>query len=134
VRTKDLCWYVGTIYDPRELPGVSTVGPGIGRGVTFTKWIEAKPIAKLKSLEVVTFFCDTIYQFREPNSIIIDNGTKFMGEPFLQSCYDFNIRVEWCTVAHPRTNGQVERANGLILQGLCNTPGVYRLLDYERGR
>jgi hypothetical protein len=34
VRTKDLCWSVGTIYDPRELPGVSTVGPGIGRGVT----------------------------------------------------------------------------------------------------
>jgi hypothetical protein len=23
-----------TIYDPRELPGVSTVSPGIGRGVT----------------------------------------------------------------------------------------------------
>jgi hypothetical protein len=28
------CWYVGTIYDPRELRGVSTAGPGIGRGVT----------------------------------------------------------------------------------------------------
>jgi hypothetical protein len=24
VRTKDPCWYVGTIYDPRELQGVST--------------------------------------------------------------------------------------------------------------
>jgi hypothetical protein len=35
VRTKDLCWSVGTIYDPRELQGVSTSGPGIGRGVTF---------------------------------------------------------------------------------------------------
>jgi hypothetical protein len=34
VRTKDLCWSVGVIYDTRELPGVSTVGPGIGRGVT----------------------------------------------------------------------------------------------------
>jgi hypothetical protein len=34
VRTKDLCWSVGTIYDPKELPGVSTVGPGIERGVT----------------------------------------------------------------------------------------------------
>jgi hypothetical protein len=34
VCTKDLCWSVGTIYDPRELPGVSTAGPGIGRGVT----------------------------------------------------------------------------------------------------
>jgi hypothetical protein len=34
VRTKDSCWSVGTIYDSRELPKVSIVGPGIGRGVT----------------------------------------------------------------------------------------------------
>jgi hypothetical protein len=27
---------MGTIYDPRELPGVSTTGLGIGRGVTPT--------------------------------------------------------------------------------------------------
>jgi hypothetical protein len=37
VRTKDSCWSVGTIYDPRELPGVSTAGPRIGRGVTSAK-------------------------------------------------------------------------------------------------
>jgi hypothetical protein len=29
VRTKDSCWYVGMIYDPRELPGVSTAGTGV---------------------------------------------------------------------------------------------------------
>jgi hypothetical protein len=34
VRTKDPGWSVGTIYDSRELPGVSTVDPGMGRGVT----------------------------------------------------------------------------------------------------
>jgi hypothetical protein len=34
VRTKDLCWSVGTIYDPSEVPEVNTTGPGIGRGVT----------------------------------------------------------------------------------------------------
>ena len=34
VRTKDSCWSVGTIYNTRELSGVSTVGPGIGQGVT----------------------------------------------------------------------------------------------------
>jgi hypothetical protein len=34
VCTKDSSWSVGTIYDARELPGVSTAGPGIGRGVT----------------------------------------------------------------------------------------------------
>jgi hypothetical protein len=34
VCTKDSCWFVGMIYDPRELLGVSIAGPGIGRGVT----------------------------------------------------------------------------------------------------
>jgi hypothetical protein len=34
VCTKDPCWSMGTIYDPRELPGVSTADPWIGRGVT----------------------------------------------------------------------------------------------------
>jgi hypothetical protein len=29
VRIKDLCWSVGTIYDSRELPGVSIGGPGV---------------------------------------------------------------------------------------------------------
>jgi hypothetical protein len=33
VRTKDSCWSVWTIYDPRELPGVSIASLGIGRGV-----------------------------------------------------------------------------------------------------
>jgi hypothetical protein len=32
VRTKYSCWSVGTIYDPRELPGVSIAGPEIGQG------------------------------------------------------------------------------------------------------
>jgi hypothetical protein len=34
VCTNDLCWSMRTIYDPSELPGVSTAGLGIGRGVT----------------------------------------------------------------------------------------------------
>jgi hypothetical protein len=34
VCTKDSWLSVGTIYDHRELPGVSMAGPGIGRGVT----------------------------------------------------------------------------------------------------
>jgi hypothetical protein len=31
VCTKDPCWSVGTIYDPRELPRVSNADPGIRR-------------------------------------------------------------------------------------------------------
>jgi hypothetical protein len=41
VCTKDSCWFVGTIYNPRELLGVSTADPGIGRGVT--SGIKAEP-------------------------------------------------------------------------------------------
>jgi hypothetical protein len=33
VCTIDSCWSMGMIYDPSELPGVSTTGPGIRRGV-----------------------------------------------------------------------------------------------------
>jgi hypothetical protein len=34
VCTKDPCWSVETIYDLRDMPGVSTAGLGIGWGVT----------------------------------------------------------------------------------------------------
>jgi transposase InsO family protein len=53
-----------------------------------------------------------------PNSIITDNGAQFIGKKFLDFYEDHHIRVDWAAVAHPMTNGQVERANGMILQGL----------------
>jgi transposase InsO family protein len=53
-----------------------------------------------------------------PNSIITDNGSQFAVRKFPEFCDKFHIRVDWAAVAHPQTNGQVERANGVILQGL----------------
>jgi hypothetical protein len=34
----------------------------------FTKWIEAKPIAKLKSSKALAFFHNIVYRFGVPNS------------------------------------------------------------------
>jgi hypothetical protein len=45
----------------------------------------------------------------------------------LEFCDNFHIRVDWAVVAHPQTNGQVERANGMILQGL--KPGIFNQLN-----
>ncbi|TKC13480.1 reverse transcriptase-like protein [Robertmurraya kyonggiensis] len=84
----------------------------------FSKWIEARPISRIKSEQAVLFFTDIIHRFGVPNSIITDNGTQFTGKKFLEFCDNFHIRVDWSAVAHPQTNGQVERANGMILQGL----------------
>jgi transposase InsO family protein len=80
----------------------------------FSKWVEVRPIMYLRAEQAVTFFTDIIYRFGVPNSIITDNGSQFTGRKFLE----FHIRVDWAAVAHPQTNGQVERANDMILQGL----------------
>ena len=71
----------------------------------FSKWIEAQPIAKIKSEQAVQFFTNIIHRFRVPNSIIMDNGTQFTGKKFLRFCDDYHICVDWSAVAHPQTNG-----------------------------
>jgi hypothetical protein len=48
----------------------------------------------------------------------MDNSTQFTGKRFLDFCDNHHICVLWSAVAHPKTNGQVERANGMVLQGL----------------
>jgi transposase InsO family protein len=75
----------------------------------------------------VAFFTNIIHRFGVPNSIITDNGTQFTGKKFLNFCEGHHIRVDWAAVAHPMTNGQVERANGMILQGL--KPRIYNDLN-----
>jgi transposase InsO family protein len=84
----------------------------------FSKWVKVRPITNLRAEQAVTFFTDIIYRFGVPNSIVTDNGSQFTDRKFLEFCDKFHIRVDWAAVAHPQTNGQVERANGMILQGL----------------
>ena len=81
----------------------------------FTKWIEARPISVIKFEQAVLFFLDIIHHFGVPNSIITDNDTQFTGKKFIQFYDEQHIQVDWATVAHPRTYGQVERSNGMLL-------------------
>jgi transposase InsO family protein len=75
----------------------------------------------------VLFFTDIVHRFGVPNSIITDNGTQFTSKKFLSFCDDHHIRMDWAAVAHPWTNGQIERANGMILQGL--KPRIFNRLN-----
>jgi transposase InsO family protein len=93
----------------------------------FSKWIEVRPLNSIRSEQAVAFFTNIIHRFGVPNSIITDNGTQFTGKNFLDFCEDHHIRVDWVAVAHPMMNGQVERANGMILQGL--KPRIYNDLN-----
>ncbi|XP_051197452.1 uncharacterized protein [Lolium perenne] len=81
----------------------------------FTKWIEAKPIKKLDGSTVVTFLKDIILRYSYPHSIITDNSTNFAQGVFSRFCGEKGIQMDLASVAHPESNRQVEKANGLIL-------------------
>ena len=82
--------------------------------------------------ESTKFFLDIVYRFSVPNSIITDNGTNFTGHYFHEFVEGYGIRIDWASVGHPCTNGQVERANDLILQG--RKPQIFDMLKKFAGR
>jgi hypothetical protein len=84
----------------------------------FSKWIEYMPLVKASSEKAVEFLNQVIHRFGIPNSIITDLGTQFTGNMFWDFCDERSIVVKYISVAHPRANGQVERANGMILYAL----------------
>jgi transposase InsO family protein len=84
----------------------------------FTNWMEYKPIASLTSAKAVEFIQDIIFRFGIPNSIITDLGSNFTSSEFFDFCEQKSIQIKYASVAHPRANGQVERANGMILEAL----------------
>jgi hypothetical protein len=84
----------------------------------FTKWIEAKPIKKLDGLSTIKFFNEIITRYGVPHNIITDNGTNFAKGVFADYYGKKGIRLDLASVVHPQTNGQVEKANGLILAGI----------------
>jgi hypothetical protein len=81
----------------------------------FTKWIEVRPVVKVTSEEAVKFIGDIKQHFGVPNRIIIDLGTTFTGSVFWDFCQDNLIDVYYSSVADPRCNDQVERANSMKL-------------------
>jgi transposase InsO family protein len=84
----------------------------------FTKWIEYKPIASLTSAKAVEFIQEIMFRFGIPNNIITDLGSNFTSSEFFDICEQRSIQIKYASVAHPRANGQVERANRMILDAL----------------
>jgi hypothetical protein len=93
----------------------------------FSRWIEVRPLTTIRSEQAMAFFTNIIHHFGIPNSIITDNDTQFTRKKFLDFYEGHHIRVDWAAIAHPMTNGQVEHANGMILQGL--KPRIYNNLN-----
>jgi transposase InsO family protein len=84
----------------------------------FTKWIEVKPVTCPKADRVLDFLDELVHRYGLPHRIITDLGSNFNNHQFWEYCEKRGIDVRYVSVAHPRANGQVERANGMILDAL----------------
>jgi hypothetical protein len=84
----------------------------------FTKWIEVEPVRSITALAAIKAVRGIVSRFGVPNRIITDLGTQFTSGAFRAYCAEVGTKVCYASVAHPRSNGQVERANAEVLRGL----------------
>jgi transposase InsO family protein len=96
----------------------------------FTKWIEVKPGTSITAAKAVEFIKEIMYMFGI--AIITDNGTQFTMREFMDFCADSGIKINYASVSHPQSNGQVERSNDMILQGL--KPRIFDRLKPYTGK
>jgi hypothetical protein len=61
---------------------------------------------------------ELVHRYGLPHRIITDLGSKFNNLQFWEYCENSGIDVRYVSVAHPRANGQVERANRMVLDAL----------------
>jgi hypothetical protein len=84
----------------------------------FTKWIEVKPVTCPKADRVLDFLDELVHRYELPRSIITYLGSNFNNHQFWDNCENSGIDVLYVSVAHLRANGQVERANEMVLDAL----------------
>jgi transposase InsO family protein len=84
----------------------------------FTKWSEATPVVKINKQSAMKFIRSVICIFGVPNRIITDNESQFTSGAFQGYYEDLGIQICNASIAHPESNGQVERVNAEILKGL----------------
>jgi transposase InsO family protein len=84
----------------------------------FSKWIEAVPVTNQEATTAVKFFESIVYRYGVSNNIITDNDTNFTLGEFQEFSKEFGIKIKYASVAHPKSNSQVKKANGLVYGGL----------------
>jgi transposase InsO family protein len=56
-----------------------------------------------------------------PKAITVDNGTQFDDETFKTFCSQIGTKIHFTSLRHPKSNGLVERANGIITTGIMKS-------------
>ena len=84
----------------------------------WSKFVVAKPVPDLKAATITNKFHDEIScLFGVPRWVRVDSGSEFKGD-FEAYCSYQGITVRRISANHPRANGQVERYNLTLRQGI----------------
>ena len=85
----------------------------------FTKWVETKPLANIRDVDVKRFIWKSIVtRFGVPYALISDNGLQFDSKTFRKYCSDLSIKNRYSTPVYPQGNRQAEAINKVIVNGL----------------
>jgi hypothetical protein len=76
------------------------------------------PVTTQDSTAAIIFIKSIVFRFGVPHSIITNNGTNFTSKEFKIYCESMGIKLKFAYVAHPKTNGQIKKANSLICNGI----------------
>ncbi|KAK1605782.1 hypothetical protein QYE76_029455 [Lolium multiflorum] len=88
-----------------------------GRLDYFTKWVEAVPMKKVKSEDVIKFVKEhVIHRFGIPQTITTDGGSVFTSKEFRKFCDDMGIKLIRSSPYYAQANGQAEASNQSLIK------------------
>ena len=83
----------------------------------FTKWVEAIPLKKVTSTNMIDFVKEHIvYRFGIPQTITTDQGTMFTSGEFDEFAIGMGIKVLISSPYYAQANGQAEASNKGIIK------------------
>jgi IS30 family transposase len=83
----------------------------------FTKWLEAIPLKKVTSENMVEFVKEhIIYRFGIPQTITTDQGTQFTSSEFREFAESMGIKLLNSSPYYAQANGQAEVSNKIMIK------------------
>jgi hypothetical protein len=75
------------------------------------------PLATITTGSMKNFLWKSVVcRYGIPQTLVIDNGTKFYFKPFRDWCTELHIRHYFSSVSHPQANRQVETTNKTLMK------------------
>jgi len=84
----------------------------------FTEWVEAEPLQKTESQDIIRFLTSVFSRHGIPEVLITDNGKQFVSNQTKGFLDLYNVYMLPAATYHPETNGKVENRNKEICKYL----------------